>query len=292
MRAESASREAFTWITQIVFRQKLHIAACATAAGWGWSKLLGPGLSGWPLVVIPLTVLCVYQWNRLTDIREDLLNCPVDARSAIAHSLAIKWFCAASLAAIFIILARDGSYKADCLVAVCLAFGYCYSSPVSRWWRIRRLKQITLAKDLSSALGWSLLTIVYPAAVAGGVIGLRLWLMFAIMFLAVSGVEFTWDIRDVSGDKFAGIKSIPVVYGVRITEGYILGLNLLSGILVAAGLALGYLANAWVFILLNALLMLISAIRIHRAAKVDRTWANAMVVIQALMLLGIGFSAR
>jgi len=262
------------------------------AAAWGWSKLLRLGIGGLPLIVVPLTVLCIYQWNRLTDTQEDFLNCPEDAQDAVRTAGKIRYSCIGSLAAVAAILVSAGNLKSDLVVFFCFLLGYLYCNGLGRHHRTSRLKQITLLKNVSSALGWSLLTVLYPAANADRAVGFETLLVFSIMFVAVTVVELTWDIRDVPGDALAGIRSIPVVYGIKFTEGCIFFMNCLGGVLVIVGLHYDCLMTAWAFIVLNACLMLISVFRMHCAAKLERTWSNVMVLLQSAMLLGIGLSSR
>ena len=279
-------------LSRFAFQQRIHIALCAAVAAWAWSKVLQVELSRWALFVVSATVLCVYQWNRLSDIREDLINCPPDARSAIKHASRIRYFCAFSFVGILMILLRFGSLVSNSVVLFCLALGYFYSGPIGSHYPSRRLKQFTVVKNLSSAFGWSLITVVYPAMNAHIRVRLQPALLFTIMLAAVGVVELTWDVRDASGDRDAGIRSIPVVYGVRFTELCIFVLNCLSGVLVTIGLRMGWLVHAWVFILLNAILMLISSARVHCNGKVDRSWSNTMVFVQSVLLLGMGLSSN
>src|SRR5262249_54755259 len=144
-------------LAQVIVRNRLHVVACASAGAWAWGSLLRCTPSAIELVVIAAVVLCTYQWNRLTDQREDAINCPDELSIALGNRRAIRAGCALLLVTVAGISVLLLSPAKQALLALTVALAFCYGSPV-------RLKSIFLVKNVSSSAGWCLLTVFYPAA--------------------------------------------------------------------------------------------------------------------------------
>src|SRR5689334_15285479 len=117
-------------LLQAIVRNRVHIAACATAGAWAWGSLLGATPSVLDLVAVAAVVLCTYQWNRLTDAREDAINCPDELAVALANRRAIAALCIALLGVIAAIAVIEASAAKAMLLGVSLVLSYCYGAPV------------------------------------------------------------------------------------------------------------------------------------------------------------------
>ena len=273
-------------LLQTVVRNRFHIAACATAGAWAWGSLLGCTPSALDLVAVAAVVLCTYQWNRLTDAREDAVNCPDELAAAMVNRRLIEMACLALLGVIAAVALLQHSPAKAALLGCSLLLAFCYGAPV-------RLKSIFLVKNLSSSLGWTLLTVIYPAL---DVIPLRdraLWLAFGCMFGAVVVVELLWDLRDVDGDAAGGIRSLPVVAGRRVTVVALFVVNSVPALLVLVGIATHLLRMAWMFVLMNtALVSLMLIVFGDDFSGPRRRWTHVLVMTQSLLLIGLGAVAH
>jgi 4-hydroxybenzoate polyprenyltransferase len=269
-------------LLQAIIRNRFHVAACATAGAWAWGSLLGCTPTALDLVAVAAVVLCTYQWNRLTDRREDAVNCPDELAVSMSHRRAIETACLALLAMVGAIVAIERSPAKGAVLAASLLLAYGYGSGP-------RLKARLLLKNVSSSFGWTLLTVVYPAL---GVLPLRsaaLWLAFFCMFGAVMVVELLWDLRDVAGDRAAGIRSLPVVAGNKATLAVLFVVNTIPALLVLLGIATHVLRVAWIFVLINT--ALVSAVLIVFGDDFSgprRRWTHLLVIVQSLLLVGLG----
>ena len=80
-------------IAQAFILNRLHIIVSAPAVMWCWSGFLKMRFRIIDYLIITLAVACICQWNRLTDVEEDALNCPADLKEAQAKRNTIKIFC-------------------------------------------------------------------------------------------------------------------------------------------------------------------------------------------------------
>jgi 4-hydroxybenzoate polyprenyltransferase len=273
-------------LLQGVIRNRLHVAACATAGAWAWGSLLRCTPSALDLAAVAAVVLCTYQWNRLTDRREDAINCPDELAVALAHRRGIEIVCATLLGIVVVIAAVQGSPAKTAVLALAVVLAFCYGPPI-------RLKSKFLLKNLSSSLGWTLLTVIYPAL---GVLSLRdgaLWLAAACMFGAVGVVELLWDLRDVDGDAAAGVRSLPVIAGRKATLVALFFVNTIPALLVLIGIAAHVLRIAWIFVLINTAVVSLLLIAFgDDFSGSRRPWTHLLVMIQSILLVGLGAVAH
>lgn len=156
---------------RILIRHRVHIVACALAAVWGWARLAGTGLLIEDLIIVPLAMACIYQWNRVCDVREDLINNPQDACVAARSKKTIVAFCLVGAAACLGLGMMRGEKGATLWLVLVLVLGFLYSTPFLLRGGAKRLKDLLFVKNLNSSLGWSLITVVYPAAHARTAMG-------------------------------------------------------------------------------------------------------------------------
>jgi 4-hydroxybenzoate polyprenyltransferase len=115
--------------------------------------------------------------------------------------------------------------------------------------RLRRIKDITVMKNLGAALAWTSFVVLLVGLSSGGD------LTFTML---VAGIFFTsrifintvvFDIRDHDGDRFNKVHTIPVKYGPKFATVLVLALNgAIGAFLLYATLAgwigpIGHLAN-------------------------------------------------
>jgi 4-hydroxybenzoate polyprenyltransferase len=150
-----------------------------------------------------------------------------------------------------------------------------------------RLKQICLVKNVSSALGWVALAVLYPNLHAGGRASGPLGVAAMTMFIAVWCVEIVWDLRDVSGDRAAEVRSLPIVLGEASCRRLGQLLNASGAALIVLAVVGGVVPARWLLILFNSVAVAIY-LRVWRAGIVaDRRWSHALVVGQTMLLAGL-----
>jgi 4-hydroxybenzoate polyprenyltransferase len=264
-------------------RNKLHVAACSLAATWAWGRMLGTPPLMVDLFVVPVVVLSIYQWNRLTDVREDTVNCPDELAAAEQARGLIRVSCL--LGALFALggALLVGRAAGAIVVLIGLLLGWLYGFRSGA--ETLGLKRLFGIKNVSSAFGWTLVTVLYPGLHSGASLRAGLWLAAACMFLAVWTVEVLWDIRDVRGDTVAGVPSLPVVLGAPAARRLAHAGNLLIVALVGTAVVTRTLPAIWALILVNPL---ITFVWLRLGNEAGRGWSHLLVLMQTLLLFGLG----
>ncbi len=126
---------------------------------------------------------CICQWNRLTDLREDAVNCPEELEEALKRQRRIRIFSyAGGTTAIVLALATDPTWTVAAVVAAGAAIGFFYSTSPWPGRAALRIKNLFILKNLMSGVGWTLGLLIYPALRAGHSPDGPFWLASAYMF--------------------------------------------------------------------------------------------------------------
>ncbi len=225
---------------------RLHIVGIAVVAavvfGWLFSGryLIGVGLLG------GLDWLLINLLNRLTDLEEDTVNA-IRGTERVAQrrrGLLLAWIASqlGSLLLGHLLLPQLTPYRVAIQI---IGFAYSYRIvPTPRGWR--RLKELYFLKNTMSAVGFVITVFLYPLAVLGydvqllGGLGAVAVLVGFFVLFEIS-YEILYDMRDLEGDRAAGVPSYPVVHGLTRARQIIDGLLIGSGLCLTAGLAVGLL---------------------------------------------------
>lgn len=201
-------------------------------------------LAGFPLRVEPPFVvfaatLLVYSLNRFADREEDARNVPgrvAFVRRYGRYSVAagvLLYVCAAGI--VFVQLPSLAAVLLLPLVVIAL-----YS--------IVGLKRVLLVKNLLVGLSWGVIPLgvgVYlgdPWRVEVGVL-----VAWVTAMLTVAAMVF--DVKDVEGDRAAGIRTVPNVYGLTRTRHLAHGANGIVAAAVVGLVALGVVPTEWLVLL-------------------------------------------
>jgi 4-hydroxybenzoate polyprenyltransferase len=164
----------------------------------------------------------IYLLNVFTDVEEDFTN-DISRRIVLDKRplyLALLGLC---LGGTFAMLATLNKLHAFHLAVV--ALGAAYSFHVVPWrsqagtWTFRRLKDITLVKNLVVASLWGAFMVVMPLLYSGRPLAESQMLFFlgGGFFLAAFCNTLFADILDLAGDTVAGVPTLPVKYGTRFS---------------------------------------------------------------------------
>jgi len=214
---------------------------------------------------IVLVALCfsslmafIYLFNKVTDHHEDSINIHGGqiARSAHNPVLVISILClVVPLLYLFFVPAYLPWYIALALL------GYFYSKPLPFTHPPTRLKGILFIKNVTAAVGWAFPSSGVYLTIIPGYSFTDFWVHFVALFLFSLMVELLWDVRDMEGDKAAGVRTIANTFGVRTTQWFAL-------LLLAAFLAL--LGGAHLYVGLT--IALVSLVFIAKTSPQRSAW--------------------
>ena len=273
---------------------RLHIIVSAPAIMWCWSEFLKIRFRSIDYLIITLAVACICQWNRLTDVEEDALNCPADLKDAQAKSRTIKVFCyAGGTIAVVLAIFTECTWELAGLVAFGTAVGYFYNSPLLPSQSHLRLKNMFIIKNVSSGAGWSAGLLVFPMLRAHTQPDGRFFTAFIYMFAMVMTYEIMWDMRDAAGDAQAGIRTLPVVLGINSARVYTAIFQFVCLSIIISGLANSRLTPVWSLYLLPSMMLLTLIIFFPRLIRYNRGLSHMLVMaLTGFACLGGFLAAR
>jgi 4-hydroxybenzoate polyprenyltransferase len=223
---------------------RLHIVAIASLGTltFGW---LFTGRYLWSLAAV-----CALDWfvvnllNRVVDLPEDRINRITGVGFVERHRRAVLVVGFGSLALSLVVTSLVLPQLTPLRLAY-QALGLCYNWPLLPG--RRRIKQLYLLKNLASAAGFVITVFLYPLALVDGAertlvpdIDGRSVLLAALFFVPFElSYEVLYDLRDVEGDRAAGVRSFVAVHGERVATWIVDGLIALSLLPLIAGYALG-----------------------------------------------------
>lgn len=199
-----------------VFTNRLHVFLMPVLPTLFWNMQLGLPLPASYYLMTVLTTAAGYIFNIWTDHAEDKVN--YDG-SYLVFGRGDRWTVPVML----------GCYAASNLCALVAGWefllfnmaqhllGCLYSAPVKVGGRPVRIKEVPFLKNFYAALFWSFALMLTPFVYSGRPITGAGWAIVFICFGMSYFVELSWDLRDVAGDRQAGVRTVPIVMGIPFT---------------------------------------------------------------------------
>jgi len=225
---------------------RFHIVLVAMAATVVFSSLMH-GVYALELALVGgVDWMVINLLNRTTDIEEDLKN-GIPATGLVARHRRLFEF--GTIAALLVSFVLVHVFLPELLpwrlVVAAIGFSYSYRLvPTLRG--MRRFKELYFFKNFMSAVLFVLTCFVYPLAVHGAPVllpgGAAAVVVLAVFFVCFElTYEILYDLRDLDGDRAAGVPTYPVVHGPRRARQIIDALLLASAASLTFGVALGWL---------------------------------------------------
>lgn len=200
------------------------ISLSATSVAISTILLAGADLEILPLFIVFAVTMFVYSFNRLTDLEADQLNVPERA------SFIQRYGCV--LFALGVVL-YGGAIVLAVVRGIRGAPALLIPATVAVLYSVIGLQRVLLVKNLLVGLSWGLIPlgvgVYYDILWTTDVIFLSI---FVTLMLTIAAAVF--DIKDIRGDRAAGIRSVPVVLGVVRTRHGAVGASVLLGLGVIA----------------------------------------------------------
>jgi 4-hydroxybenzoate polyprenyltransferase len=200
------------------FFSSLHISIAATF--WGVITFILLGLKfNFSLLIIFFITFFVYNLNRMGIEESDKINYPERVEFALKYGKLLLY-----LSIIFYIFAVLLAFLYNILVMLLTVL------PFFIILLYDRVKKFFLIKSLIIGILWASSVILVAASL--NTFNTTVFSFFLFVFLRDFINSIFFDIRDVSGDKVKGIKTLPVEIGVKKTLFLLKILNIFSGFLL------------------------------------------------------------
>jgi len=246
-----------------------------------------------PLVVGLLT-FAVYANDRIADVDDDAVDKPARAAFVRRHRDVLYVTGAAAYGAA-LALAMLGGPLALGISVLPGAFWVLYATD---WLpqlgeRVSRLKDVLVVNTAVVALAWAVSLTFLPLAFAGRALTPAGALVFAYFFLRSFVDTELPNVRDREGDREAGVRTLPVVFGVQRTRLALYGVDAVTAVVLAYGVFAGHLPVPVAGALFAGLVYSL-AVTSLLAQYADRAWLTIapefeyLVVGAALAPLALG----
>lgn len=196
---------------------RLYTSLGIGVLAWGVAELLGAISTIKFVMVVFLITFGSYLFNKSTDITEDNINLPKEASFISSNRETIK-ISAGLLLFAGMVLSLLVDFFLLLAVLIPPGLGILYSASfLPNSFRYRRLKEVPLLNTFSVAFGIPFL-IIATSFFVGGTDILTGLVLFLFLFLEVLiGTEIP-NMEDIAGDKAAGVRTLPMIYGVDKTK--------------------------------------------------------------------------
>jgi 4-hydroxybenzoate polyprenyltransferase len=224
--------------------------------------------------------ISVYSLNRVTDLEEDAVNLPDRGRFFKKNR---DYLLFASLESINIAVVL--AFLSNPSAIIVILFAFYIASFYGTGARRLRLKNILFLKNITIAVTMTMAAVLLPLVVQSNIAFIVLMVAYFI-FLNILIESVLHDVRDMEGDRKAGVRTIPVSLGRNKTRNLLLLLNSTLVVWVAFSLfqAIFY---PYIFVLIFGVLYgYWSILRFTRAsAKTSRPFYSLVTCKWLLMAL-------
>ncbi|AHF99656.1 prenyltransferase [Halostagnicola larsenii XH-48] len=206
-RLESA-RSRFEAVALFLVHSNLHISLSATSIALVTMLLVDLPIDPVPLFIVFAAAMFVYSLNRFTDLEEDEQNVPGRAAFTREHGrLLLALGVGLYLIAIVVAVVLDLPGARYTVIPLLVTIAYSFF----------RLKRVFLVKNLTVGVAWGLIPLgvgfYYDVLETTGIVFLA---AYVTAMLTIAAIVF--DIKDIDGDRAAGISTVPVVFDPHRTR--------------------------------------------------------------------------
>jgi len=238
-----------------------------------------------------LITYSIYNLNRKTDESEDAIN--HSHRYAFTKKYE-KILYLSGMGAYLLALVLSCFYGISVILvsAIPLFSGLIYSTPIlPTGFRYRRLKEIPLVKSLLVAIAWALPPALLPVYVSGVTPSLTTLAVILFFFSLVFINTVLFDIRDVEGDRAAGVRTIPVLLGIPRTKSLLTQVNIIFGISVLSLLLLTHTSPVYICLIVIGMIYAQVYILLYHTISTGNlrcdVIADGQFIVLGLLMIGI-----
>ena len=238
-----------------------------------------------------LITYSIYNLNRKTDESEDAIN--------HAHRYAFtkkynKILYLSGIGAYLFALVLSGFYGISVILvsSIPLFTGLIYSMPLlPKRFGYRRLKEIPVLKSLLVAFAWALPPALLPVYISGATPSLVTLAVILFFFSLVFINTVLFDIRDLEGDRAAGVRTIPVLLGITRTKTLLTLVNITLGISVLSLLLLSHISPVYICLIVIGMIYAQAYILLFHTISTGNlrcdVIADGQFIVIGLLMIGV-----
>ncbi|WP_226006972.1 UbiA family prenyltransferase [Natrinema salinisoli] len=227
MRTPTATHRTPSWVSSLkaglrfLVHSNLFISLATVSVALTTALLANLPLDPLPLFIVFAATMFVYTVNRFTDLEEDEQNVP--QRAAFTKRYGRLWLAVGVglyVVAVATAVALDVSGAVYMLLPLAVVFLY----------SVGGVKRVFLVKNLVVGFAWGAI----PLGVGyyyGQLRSPEILFLFAYVTVMLTIAAVVFDVKDIEGDRAAGIPTVPNLFGPRWTRIP----SLLATVAVAAG---------------------------------------------------------
>jgi 4-hydroxybenzoate polyprenyltransferase len=216
----------------------IYLSAMGFLSVYSVERYLGAAFDPYGCLSFMGIIFGVYTLNRFTDTTEDFTNDIGKLLFFQRKKTFLFLACGALAVSMGVLLA---SRKWNWMHFLLLAMGFAYSYRILPWYspatgfRMLRIKEMTLLKNLSVSFLWGASVFVVPILNSGAEYHESTIGMLALgLFISTLNNTLFDDILDEAGDRVAGIKTLPAAWGGRNSQILLMAIDVAWLGLVAA----------------------------------------------------------
>jgi (E)-4-hydroxy-3-methyl-but-2-enyl pyrophosphate reductase len=243
---------------RFMVRSNLFVALGSAMLCYANARLMGISLGWLPYAISFCYILSVHLISRVTDIadfaRDDSGTL---SRQAKRGRLMLKLAIAGAAGAL--ILAGSQGAAPLGIMTLLIGLGMIYRIDFPGKLLPLGLKRLSLrlipaSKDLFMALGWSVVTVIFPLYIKQmPLLTPAFFLAFTSTFLLVTVRSLLFDVRDIQGDLIVGRETLPTLIGTGRSKVLLYSLTTLQALVIALGAWTGWLSGfGWVMLAVSA----------------------------------------
>jgi 4-hydroxybenzoate polyprenyltransferase len=238
-----------------------------------------------------LITYSIYNLNRKTDESEDAIN--------HAHRYAFtkkyeKILYISGIGAYLLALMLSGFYGISVILvsSIPLFTGLIYSMPIlPKGFRYRRLKEIPVLKSLLVAIAWALPPALLPVYISGASLDLVTLAVILFFFSLVFINTVLFDIRDLEGDRAAGVYTLPVLLGIPRTKTLLTVVNIIFGLSVLSLLLISHISPIYICLIVIGMIYAQAYILLYHTISTGNLRcdiiADGQFIVLGLLMIGV-----
>ncbi len=243
---------------RFMVRSNLYVALGSAMLCYANARLMGISLGWLPFAISFCYILSVHLISRFADSGE-LTQDQSGKLSVQARRRRVMLKLAIAGAAGALVLAGSQGAAPLGIMLLLIGLGMIYridfpGSLLPLGTKRLSLRLIPASKDLFMALGWSVVTVMFPLYIKEmPLLTPAFFLAFVSTFLLVTVRSLLFDVRDIQGDLIVGRETLPTLIGTQRSKVLLYSLTTVQALVITLGAWTGWLSDfGWAMLAVSA----------------------------------------